>query len=73
MIANPIKETETNCAGIDYVVRKIDWYGNLSSHLLKRRDPSGNSYAGLQLGQNYPPLQGTPLLPDEKCLRILLE
>ena len=50
MIANPIKETETNRAGIDYVARKIDWYWNLSSHLLKRRDPSGNSYAELQLG-----------------------
>ncbi|ODM17235.1 hypothetical protein SI65_06910 [Aspergillus cristatus] len=50
MIANPIKETETNRAGIDYVVRKMEWYWNLSSHLLKRRDLCGNSYAGLQFG-----------------------
>ncbi|ODM23012.1 hypothetical protein SI65_00601 [Aspergillus cristatus] len=50
MIANPIKETETNRAGIDYVVRKMDWYWNLSSHLLKRRDLNDDSYAGLQLG-----------------------
>lgn len=50
MIVNPIKETETNRAGIDYVARKMEWYWNLSSHLLKRRDLSGNSYAGLQLG-----------------------
>ena len=50
MIANPIKETDINRAGIDYVARKMDWYWNLSGHLLKRQDRSGSSYAGLQYG-----------------------
>lgn len=50
MIANPIKETETNRAGIEYVARKMDWYWSLSSHLLKERDLESKDYAGLQSG-----------------------
>ncbi|KAK3946640.1 hypothetical protein QBC32DRAFT_409651, partial [Pseudoneurospora amorphoporcata] len=40
MLANPIKATEVNCKGIDYVVKRMDWYWNLSTSLL--RDPTNN-------------------------------
>lgn len=50
MIANPIKETEINRAGIEYVVRKMDWYWSLSSHLLKERDLDSKDYTELQSG-----------------------
>ncbi|KAK1776004.1 NACHT domain-containing protein, partial [Copromyces sp. CBS 386.78] len=35
MLANPIKETEANRKGIDYVVKRMDWYWNLSTSLLR--------------------------------------
>ena len=35
MLANPVKETEANRKGIDYVVKRMDWYWSLSSNLLK--------------------------------------
>ncbi|KAK3947359.1 hypothetical protein QBC32DRAFT_328628 [Pseudoneurospora amorphoporcata] len=35
MLANPIKETEANRKGIDYVVKRMDWYWNSSKSLLK--------------------------------------
>lgn len=50
MISNPIKETEINRAGIGYVAKNMDWYWNLSSHLLKDRDLESKDYAGLQSG-----------------------
>ncbi|KAJ4357089.1 Vegetative incompatibility protein HET-E-1, partial [Neurospora sp. IMI 360204] len=40
MLANPIKATEANRKGIDYVVNRMDWYWNLSTSLL--RDPTNN-------------------------------
>ncbi|KAK3949442.1 hypothetical protein QBC32DRAFT_266734 [Pseudoneurospora amorphoporcata] len=40
MLANPIKATEANRKGIDYVVKRMDWYWNLSTSLL--RDPTNN-------------------------------
>ncbi|KAK3946552.1 NACHT domain-containing protein [Pseudoneurospora amorphoporcata] len=35
---NPIKATEANRKGIDYVIKRMDWYWNLSTSLL--RDPT---------------------------------
>jgi hypothetical protein len=35
MFANPITATEANRKGIDYVVKRMDWYWSLSSSLLK--------------------------------------
>ncbi|KAH7634864.1 hypothetical protein B0T09DRAFT_276202 [Sordaria sp. MPI-SDFR-AT-0083] len=40
MLANPIKATEVNRKGIDYVIKRMDWYWNLSTSLL--RDPTNN-------------------------------
>ncbi|KAK3955856.1 hypothetical protein QBC32DRAFT_321280, partial [Pseudoneurospora amorphoporcata] len=40
MLANPIKATEANRKGINYVVKRMDWYWNLSTSLL--RDPINN-------------------------------
>ncbi|WPJ59449.1 hypothetical protein SMAC4_13160 [Sordaria macrospora] len=41
MLANPIKATKANRKGIDYVVKRMDWYWNLSTSLL--RDPTNNT------------------------------
>ena len=35
MLANPVKATEANRKGIDYVVKRMDWYWSLSGNLLK--------------------------------------
>jgi hypothetical protein len=35
LLANPVKATEANRKGIDYVVKRLDWYWSLSSNLLK--------------------------------------
>ena len=35
MFANPIGATEANRKGIDYIVKRMDWYWSLSSNLLK--------------------------------------
>ncbi|WPJ60798.1 hypothetical protein SMAC4_09902 [Sordaria macrospora] len=35
MLANPIKATEANRKGIDYVVKRMDWHWNSSKSLLK--------------------------------------
>ncbi|WPJ60419.1 hypothetical protein SMAC4_13266 [Sordaria macrospora] len=35
MLANPIKATEANRKGIDYVVKRMDWYWNSSKSLLR--------------------------------------
>ncbi|KAK3946807.1 hypothetical protein QBC32DRAFT_387713 [Pseudoneurospora amorphoporcata] len=40
MLANPIKATEANRKGIDYVVKRMNWYWSLSNSLLK--DPTNN-------------------------------
>lgn len=50
MIINPIKETEANREGVRFVIDKMNWYWELSSHVLNERDPNGNSYVGLRLG-----------------------
>jgi hypothetical protein len=48
IFVNPLKETETNRVGIDYVIKKITWYWNLSSHLLKEDRLNSDSYTGLR-------------------------
>jgi hypothetical protein len=48
MLVNPTKETETNRVGIDFVIKKMSWYWNLSSHLLKEDMLNGESYTGLR-------------------------
>ena len=35
MLANPIKATEANRKGIDYVIKRMDWYWNSSNSFLK--------------------------------------
>lgn len=50
MMVNPIKETETNRKGIQHVIERMSWYWELSSHILKERNPNGTSYAGLRSG-----------------------
>ena len=50
MIVNPIKETEANRKGIHYIIEQMNWYLELSSHLLKECDPNGTSYARLRFG-----------------------
>ena len=50
MMVNPIKETETNRKGIQHVIERMNWYWELSSHILKERDPNDTSYAGLRSG-----------------------
>jgi hypothetical protein len=46
VLANPVAATEANRKGIDYVVKRMDWYWSLSSNLFK--DPS--DYADDLLG-----------------------
>lgn len=50
MIVNPVKETETNSKGIHYVIERMSWFCELSSHLPKESDPNGTSYVGLRSG-----------------------
>jgi hypothetical protein len=50
MFVNPLKETETNRVGIDYVIKKMTWYWDLSGHLLKEDMLNSESYAGLRSG-----------------------
>lgn len=50
MIINPIKETEANREGVRFVIDRMNWYWELSSHVLNERDPNGNSYVGLRSG-----------------------
>jgi hypothetical protein len=48
MLVNPLKETTTNRAGINYVIKKMSWYWELSGHLLKEDMLNSESYAGLR-------------------------
>lgn len=41
MIQNPIEATEVNRNGIEYVIKRMDWYWNLSSVILKE-SPNDN-------------------------------
>ncbi|PON20926.1 hypothetical protein TGAM01_v210211 [Trichoderma gamsii] len=41
MIQNPIASTEANRIGIEYVIKRMDWYWNLSSIILKE-SPNDN-------------------------------
>ena len=50
MFLNPLKEMETNRVGIDYVIKKMTWYWNLSGHLLKEDMLHSESYAELRSG-----------------------
>ncbi|KAK1774719.1 vegetative incompatibility protein HET-E-1 [Copromyces sp. CBS 386.78] len=42
MFLNPTEATEANRKGIDYVIKKIDWYWNLSTTLSFLRDHTNN-------------------------------
>jgi hypothetical protein len=48
MFVNLLKEMETNRVGIDYVIKKMTWYWNLSGHLLKEDKLNSESYVGLR-------------------------
>ncbi|KAH8665172.1 WD40-repeat-containing domain protein [Tricladium varicosporioides] len=47
LFMNPLKETEANRVGIDYSIKKMTWYWNLSCHLLSE-DGLNDSYTGLR-------------------------
>jgi hypothetical protein len=47
LLTNPITNMETNRAGIEYVIKKMNWYWNLSKHLLKEDTAFGTSFADL--------------------------
>lgn len=49
MLSNPGLTTETNRVGLDYVLQKMNFYWDLSSHILKDRGINGDTYAGLRL------------------------
>ena len=48
MLANPLAETEANRSGIEYVIKKMDWYWNLSSVLLKENLVDGSNLSGVR-------------------------
>jgi hypothetical protein len=48
LLANPIKSTETNRDGIEYVIRMMAWYWNLSKHLLNEGKILGTSFVELR-------------------------
>lgn len=49
MIQNPIAATEANRSGLEYVIKRMDWYWKLSSVVLKGNDNS-NGLANVQHG-----------------------
>jgi len=48
VLINPTKEAEANRTGIVYVIRRMNWYWNLSGLLLKENTVDGGSSAGLR-------------------------
>lgn len=50
MLKNPTKETKANRDGIEYVIERMTWYWNLSSHLLREDVLDEKSYTGLRSG-----------------------
>lgn len=48
LLANPIKSTETNRDGIEYVIKTMEWYWELSKHLLNESKILGTSFAELR-------------------------
>ncbi|KAK4232875.1 NACHT domain-containing protein [Achaetomium macrosporum] len=48
MLANPITATEANRNGIDYVVKRMNWYWSLSSSLFKHSDGHGSELSGVR-------------------------
>lgn len=49
MIQNPIAATEANRNGIEYVIKRMDWYWNLSSAVLKESlDGNDSNLAGIR-------------------------
>src|SRR6266516_4268751 len=42
MLYNPVKQTETNRNGIEYVVNRMGWYCILWTHLLKESVADGS-------------------------------
>ncbi|KAJ5950023.1 hypothetical protein N7454_001607, partial [Penicillium verhagenii] len=49
MISNPVLATEKNRVGLDFVLRKMEWYWNLSGHILQKGNLNSDSYAGLRI------------------------
>ncbi|KAJ5930894.1 hypothetical protein N7466_006387, partial [Penicillium verhagenii] len=49
MISNPVVATEKNRVGLDFVLRKMDWYWNLSGHILHQGNLKSDSYTGLRV------------------------
>ncbi|KAL2140827.1 hypothetical protein VTI28DRAFT_3191 [Corynascus sepedonium] len=48
MFANPISATEANRKGIDYVVKRMDWYWSLSGSLLKDLPDHAGEFSGVR-------------------------
>ena len=48
MLANPLAETEANRNGIEHVIKRMDWYWNLSSVLLEGKPGDGSSLSGVR-------------------------
>ncbi|KAK4248937.1 hypothetical protein C7999DRAFT_30627 [Corynascus novoguineensis] len=48
MLANPISATEANRKGIDYVVKRMDWYWSLSGSLLKDLPNHAGEFSGIR-------------------------
>ncbi|KAK4250921.1 NACHT domain-containing protein [Corynascus novoguineensis] len=48
LLANPVKATEANRKGIDYVAKRMDWYWNLSGNLLKDPPDHADKLSGVR-------------------------
>ncbi|KAK4150587.1 NACHT domain-containing protein [Chaetomidium leptoderma] len=48
VLANPITATEANRKGVDYVVKRMDWYWSLSSNLLKNPPDHADELSGVR-------------------------
>jgi hypothetical protein len=48
LFANPVKETEANRKGIDYVAKRMDWYWSLSGNLLKDLPDHADELSGVR-------------------------
>ncbi|RYP65653.1 hypothetical protein DL771_008205 [Monosporascus sp. 5C6A] len=48
MFANPIAETEANRKGIEYVIKRMEWYWNLSGPLLRQYTVGDNNLSGVR-------------------------
>ncbi|RYP47535.1 hypothetical protein DL768_006412 [Monosporascus sp. mg162] len=48
MLENPIAETESNRNGIEYVIKRMDWYWELSGVLLKKNTVDDDDLSGVR-------------------------